>query len=501
LALKEALSFMLKRAILLFAFSVLIYGCAAKVSYEPPAVSPPSVPAPMPAPPVLFPDLVLTDIFLNEDGYVVISIANSGPGRVPCGLGKLALYVDKDLQWSVFLKDLPDQAFLEPGGRIVYTTPVKLVGRHEVGAFIDKDDEIAEENESNNLLAVPLGIEKSLPSPPAPLSSPVEPEKPDEALHPDIAIVDLSLNPRRKLVITLENRGDAPFPMKAGTLKVLVDGAFKESVSLTDLSEEPFLAPKRSLEWVSSLTILGRHKVEARIDTSQEIKEWDGENNGLRKTIEGIPIGPDLVITDLDLTEDLQLSIILSNAGDGELRKGVTLRVRVAVNDQKVSEFDHFISEALKTNFGSQHVVDPPYGVTINGSSRVKVSIWPKSASDDVRPGNNTLERYFIVYPFRIGPQTKQEFSISPLSRRAPEGNRNAVIRVEARWEGGILPLRLSVRGPREFKRVARISGKSPLKLEVAFESDPIQKGKSWTALVTNLTDKRAEGYLIVQHP
>jgi len=86
------------------------------------------------------------------------------------------------------------------------------------------------------------------------------------------------------------------------------------------------------------------------------------ENNVLKKRLEG-RLGPDIVVKELDLTDDFELSIVLSNAGEMELRKGTTLRIRILLNDQRVSEFDHFISEPLKPSFGTRYIIDPPYRV------------------------------------------------------------------------------------------------------------------------------------------
>ncbi len=87
--------------------------------------------------------------------------------------------------------------------------------------------------------------------------------------------------------------------------------------------------------------------------------------------MEGLPIGPDLLVKELDLSEDFDLTIVLSNAGELELRKGTTLRIRIFMNGQKVSEFDHFISEPLKPYWGSGYAIDPPYRVRVNANSKV----------------------------------------------------------------------------------------------------------------------------------
>lgn len=497
---------MLKGAIYIFAFSIFLFGCATKITYRPlPDTSSPQVPpAPLPSQPVFLPDIALTDLFLSEMGRVVITLTNGGKAIAPHGAGHLMIYVGGDLRWSISLGELPDQAFLEPGGKITYITPVELVGMHEVKAVIDLKNERIDENESNNILVKVLGRERSalLPPPSAPLPPLPGPDKSKEAaLRPDITITNISLNPQRRLVITLRNKGEGAFRMGSGSLRILVDGRQKGNFPLTGFSDQSFLRPQRSINLTTSITIIGRHEVQAHVDTDLETIESDKENNAFKRILRGLPVGPDIVVKDLDLTEDFELSIILSNAGDGDLRKGATVRIRILVNDQKISEFDHYTSDALKTNFGNQYAVSPPYRIEIGGNSKVKVSIWPTLSSDDVYLENNTVERNFVIYPFRIGPQEKQEFSLSLSAIRLREGRQAEKLKVEVRWEGGGSPLRFSFKGPKHGKSPSSISGKSPLKMEVPISYEQVQKGEVWKASVANLMEKKAEGHLIIQHP
>jgi hypothetical protein len=237
------------------------------------------------------------------------------------------------------------------------------------------------------------------------------------------------------------------------------------------------------------------------VDFPYGIKESNEENNSLKKVLEGFPAGPDVVVKDLDLTEDLELIIILCNAGDVDLRRGVTLRIRILVNERKVSQFDHFISEVLKANSENRYVLEPPSRVSIAGISKVKVSISPKISSDDIRLENNVLERTFIIFPFRIGPQGREEFSFSFSSPRPQGDGYTERMKAEARWEGSGFPLMLSFKKPGPAKEAPTLSGKSPLKVEFPIPIEEVQKGSLWNISVTNLVDKRVEGHLIIQHP
>jgi hypothetical protein len=247
--------------------------------------------------------------------------------------------------------------------------------------------------------------------------------------------------------------------------------------------------------------VVGRHEIYAFLDIGPGANERDPENKALRKVLESLPVGPDLVVKDLELREDFELLIVLSNAGDGELRKGTTLRIRIYLNDQKVSDFDHLITESLKPHLGNGYVVDPPYRVTVSGNTKVKVLISAKQAADDLRRENNTIERRFVIFPFRIDPQSSQVFPFFPPPLRSKEHSQPGKVKAEVRWDGGGFPLRVSLRRGGGFRGRAPVSGKSPLKVEIPIETERDQKDKAWRISIANLMEKRAEGFLIIQSP
>ena len=475
-----SISFMFKRAIAILAFSIFLFSCAAQVTTQPPPAPPP------PPQPVLLPDLTISDISLSESGKVVVRISNSGKGSAPGGTGSLTVYIDGHVKWSESLGNFPDQSFLQAGGSVTYTTPVELVGKHEVRVIVDNEERIHEENEWNNVLTRVLGIEK------------VEVKAP---VLPDLTITDLFINPQRKLVVIIANIGESPLPLSPGSLKVFVDGNLKGSYTLGSLSDQSVLPVKGSITLTTPVALVGRHEIDAHVDFPQGIKELNEENNRLKKVLEGLPVGPDIVVKDLDLTEDLELMMILGNAGDVDLRRGVTFRIRILVNGRKVSEFDHYISEVLRANSENHYPMEPPSQVGITGISKVKVSISPKLSSDDIRLENNVLERTFIIFPFRIGPQGREEFSFSFSSPRPQGEGPTESIRAEARWGGSGSPLTLSLKKPGTTKEIPTLSGKSPLRVEFPILFEEIRKGSLWNISVTNPVDRKVEGHLIIQHP
>jgi hypothetical protein len=320
-------------------------------------------------------------------------------------------------------------------------------------------------------------------------------------LLPDLAIIDLFLTPRKTVAVTVTNSGDSPLSLGEGNLKILVDGSLKGSYALRSLSDQASLPVKGTMTLTTPLVLVGRHEVDAHVGFPKELKESNEENNHLRKVLEGPPAGPDIVVKQLELTEDLELMIVLSNAGEVDLRKGAIFQIHVSVNDQKMSEFDHFISEALRANSKNRYIIAPPYQVGIAGISRVKVSISPELPSDDIRIENNVIERTFIIFPFNIKPQGKEEFSFSFLTPRFLSKAQTEKVTIEARWEWGGSSLRLSFKKSGSVDGIPTLTGKSPLKVEFPIPFEESQKENVWSVFITNLIRKKVEGHLIVQHP
>jgi hypothetical protein len=476
---------MYKRAITIFALFIFLFSCAAQVAIptQPPAPAPP-VPSPAPQP-VLLPNLTILDISLSETGKIQVMLSNTGKGPAPYGVGSLAIYIDGLLKWKDSLGTLPDQGFLEPGGSTLYTTPIELFGKHEVRAVLDKEEKTVENNELSNVFPKVLVKEKLEAKP----------------LFPDLAITDLFLTPRKEVAVTIANFGDSPLPLGEGNLKVMVDGSLKGSYRLGSLSDQPSLPVKGTMILTTPLVLVGRHEVDVRVGFPNEVKESSEDNNKLKKMLEGPPVGPDIVVKHLELTEDSELMIVLSNVGEVDLRKGAIFQIQVFVNDEKMSEFDHFISEALKANSKNRYMVAPPYQVVIAGISKVKVSISPELPSDDIRLENNILERTFILFPFKIKPQGKEEFSFSFSAPRLGSKGQPERLTIEARCEWGSSSLRLSFKKSGSVNGIYTLTGKSPLKVEFPIPFEEAEKESVWSIFITNLIKKKVEGHLIIQHP
>jgi len=340
---------------------------------------------------------------------------------------------------------------------------------------------------------------EAVPETPVLVSIPIEPEPPKEHRKlPDLTVTHLSLDQKRRLVATLANIGEAPFSVENGEVSVRMDGKLEKEFYLKSFSAQTLLQPNESMTVTTPLIILGRHEIEARIETSKEMEETNRKNNSLKKVLEGFPVGPDIVLKGLYLAEDLDLSLLLSNKGEVDLRKGATFQIKIFLNGRKVSDFEHFNSEILKAHSGNQYLLGPPYRIEIKGMAQVKAFVLPKLHSDDIRLENNMIERTFIVFPFQIGGQEKDEFSFK-FSPSWPKGEYpGEKMMVEVRWEEGGSPLVISFKESGNIKNPPAVSGKSPLRIEFPIEES--QRESRWRISISNMMKKKVEGHLIIQH-
>jgi hypothetical protein len=441
---------MLKGAICFFAFAVFLFGCATKTAH-PPFPPSSSIPESMP-------ELTISESGLNE--------------------GEIDLIKKPEVRAELEKKE-------------------RGLKEEEL-----KDKELKEkelkEKELKEVVVKDLSREITHLTPP----SPPRLETPELLpLLPDLAITNLFLSPKKRLTVTIANIGKSPVPIGLGNLRIYLDGQLKGSYGLNKLSDQPSLQPNEDVTFATPVTIRGRRDVKACVETSQEIKETNQENNSLDRILEGLPTGSDIAIKDLDLTEDFELCIILSNAGEVDLRKGATFHIRVFVNNLRISVFDHFTSDILKANSGNDYTIFPPYRIGISGTSKVRIAISSRLSSDDMFLENNSLEKTFIIFPLKMVGREKQEFAFSVPSSHLKENDPSKKLRVELRWDGGEPSLMFSFVGPEMSKSIPTFSGKSPIRVEFPIHFEEAQKEYQWRVFVTNLLEKRVEGHLIVQHP
>jgi hypothetical protein len=231
-------------------------------------------------------------------------------------------------------------------------------------------------------------------------------------------------------------------------------------------------------------------------DESQDLHQL---TSGTLTTLHRSP-GPDILVKDIELNEDLELGIVLSNSGDVDLREGAVLRIRIFVNGKRVSAFDHLTADVLKAGFGNDYRIGPPYRVPINGQTTVRVSISAQSPSDDVSSDNNSQESQFVVFSFSIEASRRQGFPVPFFLPPGSPDDASEKMRVEARWDGNVSPLQLSFVNPGETNLPASVSGRSPLRMELSMGSVKGAKRDPLRFWITNLVGQKVEGCLIVQH-
>jgi len=105
----------------------------------------------------LLPDLQIDYLALDADNELSLRISNQGEAAVPAGVGWLRVFVDERRVVDLALSDLADQSFLSIGGETSIATGLRIAGSgRRVAAFVDSDDEIAEQVELQNTVSVTL---------------------------------------------------------------------------------------------------------------------------------------------------------------------------------------------------------------------------------------------------------------------------------------------------------------------------------------------------------
>lgn len=436
---------MVKGAILSFAFLLFLAGCSTRMSHPPP-----------PSPAIVEPSFDLEEYLSGiPPEREVVEEGQKGEGQS-----------EREEKQELTVKGLAEET-------------------GQIGTEVWRGEEEEPERMANHLLSMHR-FSTVASEPRIPL--------------PDLTLKEIFLKQKRRLFATLTNTGDAPFPMEYGELSLYLDGRLERRYALKSLTDHLHLHPNESLTLPIPFSLYGRKEVEVRLETSAEQRESNPENNVLKKILEGAQKGPDIVVQDLDLTEDLELVIYLANLGETDLRKGGTLRVRIYLDERKISDFEHFLADELKAQSKTPYVLRPPYRISIRGIARVKVSISPKSRMEDVRTENNVLERRFIIFPFQIGGREREQFSFF-IPRSSSKEEEPARIKMEVRWEGAATPLKFSLEHLEDGGGHFDLSGRSPVKVEWPLPPGPVQRESRWRASLTNLDERRVEGHLIIQHP
>lgn len=130
-----------------------------------------------------------------------------------------------------------------------------------------------------------------------------------------------------------------------------------------------------------SFLVIGQHEVEARIQTPSEIKELDRESNQFKKILKGLRTGPDILINDFSLTEELDL-------------------------------------KKLKAHSKNLYVLLPPYRINLKGSFGLKVSLTSKLRSDDIFLENTYWKTNYPLEGLRLKTGQKDTSSFNILRKK-----------------------------------------------------------------------------------
>lgn len=231
------------------------------------------------------PDLVPVDINVGPDCNLLVTVRNNGPAAMPSSayVGAntgIQMYVDGAPWGGVALGAIDMSHVTQPaGGTLTWSWFPSLplpAGAHNVTLQVDKDNQVAENNEANNVLTKAL-----MCVPPA----------------PDLVPVSLTTNSQCQLVLTLKNVGNAPIPdinfAQSGAASVAIqmynDGQPFGGISLgaMDLTKQVQVAGGTvTYTWFPSLTINGGpHTVTVVADNYNALSELNEGNNSLTQSL------------------------------------------------------------------------------------------------------------------------------------------------------------------------------------------------------------------------
>jgi hypothetical protein len=231
------------------------------------------------------PDLAPVNIALDGDCRIYVTLTNSGPGIMPSSayVGPatgIQMYTDGSPWGGIALGALdPSHLTQAAGGTVTYAWFPGLtlpVGTHNVTLEVDKDHQVSENNEANNVMTRTLTC-----TPPA----------------PDIIPVSLTVNSQCQLVVTLMNIGTAPIPdanfdqtgPNSVSIQMYNDGQPFGGISLGAFDLNRQLQPVGgtvTYTWFPSLKINGGpHTVSVVADNYNSVAELNEGNNTLTRSL------------------------------------------------------------------------------------------------------------------------------------------------------------------------------------------------------------------------
>jgi hypothetical protein len=214
------------------------------------------------------PDLVPKALYFDSNRVLHVGLANEGAVSVPSGIGEIFIFADGRLLSRIALSSLADQSFRSPGGRIDFSSDLRIGGSYRrIMVVVDPQDDITESNEVQNTLSLTL-------TPPA-------------IIGPDLAVRDLQLGTGNTLRIGVQNLGTASTPPNMPVrLQITRNG-----IQVVDTTQTvPALAPGPLVFVpVPAVTVNTRARIEVAALPQTSSNDIDITNNYRAETLPGGP--------------------------------------------------------------------------------------------------------------------------------------------------------------------------------------------------------------------
>ncbi|MEJ5359933.1 MAG: hypothetical protein WHT06_14840 [Desulfobacterales bacterium] len=256
------------------------------------------------------PDLAVREIELDQDNRVVVTLVNEGPGWLhevrynPAAerVIRLEVEVNGKKAVSVPLAEVdPKRTLKLKGNAVAYRTEIRLSEPARVLAVIDPDDVVAEPDKKNNkkrenLTPRETSTASAEPGKRVKRGSEGSGDNRSGTVQagggmPDLAVADIAIDNRRRVVVRIENRGGGLSPelYRANPqpqIRLLMNGRGWANVPLGSLDPAGALRqPGGSLAWTGEQVPREPVEITVIVDEGNLIGESNRANNTLTKRL------------------------------------------------------------------------------------------------------------------------------------------------------------------------------------------------------------------------
>ncbi len=341
------------------------------------------------------PDLVVSNIELDANCRVVVTVLNTGVGLPDAGFPANGIGIQfyrNNQSWGGYRLTAADvgAGLRETGASFSFTRPAsKLDGSWTIGAKIDSEGTVAEEDDANNRLDVPLTCTPTLP---------------------DLAITAVTYDDTCHPVVTLENVGDdalnPPLFMgkHGGYLQRWVDGEPYGQVYLgTADPARTVLPPGGTVTYRDPAVDCGVTAVRYR--ATRLGQEHQSANNDRQAQIPArcqVPRPaqlPDIAVTDIRTDSTCHVQMRIENLGPGPFRLpaydellGAGLQLRAGNTPHGGWRLAAVDPQRTLARPGSAMWFTHPSWVAV-GTTTITGSVDMNNATGEADASNNTLTK------------------------------------------------------------------------------------------------------------